>query len=139
MFALAPFALLWPIPRNIRTLRAVYGSISSMAKKTVVTEVLVDDLDGSPGERTVNFSWEGTAYEIELSRKNAAAFERTMKPYLDAARRVRSSRGRRSGAGRSGKRDLGAIREWAAQNGYDVSARGRVAGSVIEAYDAAHG
>ena len=110
-----------------------------MAKKTVVTEILVDDLDGSPGERTVNFTWDGTAYEIELSRKNAVAFEKTMKPYVDAARRVRGSRGRRGGAGRSGKRDLAAIREWAAKNGYDVSARGRVAGTVIDAYDAAHG
>lgn len=109
-----------------------------MAKKTVVTEILVDDIDGSPGERTLNFTWEGTAYEIELSRRNAAAFEKTMKPYLDAARRVRGPRSRRSGAGRSGKRDLGAIREWAAKNGYEVSARGRVAGSVIDAYDAAH-
>src|SRR5689334_19118205 len=110
-----------------------------MAKKTVVTEVLVDDLDGSPAERTVNFSWDGSAYEIELSRKNAVAFERTMKPYVDAARRVRSSRGRRGGAGRSGKRDLTAIRQWAAANGYEVSARGRVARTVIDAYDAAHG
>jgi hypothetical protein len=110
-----------------------------MAKKTVVTEVLVDDLDGSQGERTVNFSWDGTAYEIELSKKNAVAFERTMKPYVDAARRVRSSRGRRGAAARSGKRDLGAIRQWAANNGYEVSARGRVAGAVIDAYDAAHG
>ncbi len=110
-----------------------------MAKKTVVTEILVDDLDGSAGERTVNFTWDGAAYEIELSRKNAVAFEKTMKPYVDAARRVRGSRGRRGSATRSGKRDLGAIRDWAAKNGYDVSARGRVAGTVIDAYDAAHG
>lgn len=110
-----------------------------MAKQTVVTEILVDDLDGSPGERTLTFTWEGTGYEIELSRKNAQAFEKMMKPYVDAARRVRGSRGRRGSGGRSGKRDLAAIREWASKNGYDVSARGRVAGSIIEAYDAAHG
>lgn len=110
-----------------------------MAKKTVVTEILVDDLDGSPGERTVTFTWDGTAYEIELSRRNAQAFEKMMKPYVEAARRVRGSRGRRGSGGRSGKRDLGAIRDWAAKNGYEVSARGRVAGSVIDAYDAAHG
>lgn len=109
-----------------------------MAKKTVVTEILVDDIDGSPGERTINFTWDGSAYEIELSRKNAAAFEKTMKPYLDAARRARTSRVRRGGAGRSSKRDLAAIRDWAASNGFDVSTRGRVAGSVMDAYDAAH-
>jgi choline dehydrogenase-like flavoprotein len=110
-----------------------------MAKQTVVQEILVDDLDGSPGDRTVNFTWEGTAYEIELSRKNAVAFERAMKPYVDAARRIRSPRSRRAGGqARGGKRDLTAIREWAAQNGFDVSSRGRIAASVIEAYEAAH-
>jgi hypothetical protein len=109
-----------------------------MAKQTVVTEILVDDIDGSPGDRTINFTWEGTAYEIELSKKNAAAFERAMKPYLDSARRIRGSRGRRSGLARSGKRDLTAIREWAAQNGFEVSSRGRIAGTVIDAYEAAH-
>ncbi len=109
-----------------------------MAKKTVVTEILVDDIDGSTGERTITFTWEGVAYEIELSKKNAATFEKTMKPYLDAARRVRSSRPRRIGGTRAGKRDLAAIRSWAEQNGFDVSARGRVAGAVIEAYDEAN-
>lgn len=109
-----------------------------MAKQTVVTEILVDDLDGSAGDRTVNFMWDGTSYEIELSRRNAAAFEKAIRPYVDAARRVRSSRGRRpAGSARSHKRDLGAIREWAAKNGYEVSSRGRIAFSVIEAYDAA--
>jgi hypothetical protein len=109
-----------------------------MAKKTVVSEILVDDLDGSPGERTITFAWEGTAYEIELSKRNAATFEKAMRPYVEAARRSRSGRARRNSA-RAGKRDLAAIRDWAGKNGYSVSARGRVAASVIEAYDAANG
>ena len=110
-----------------------------MAKQTVVTEILVDDIDGSPGERTVNFSWEGTSYEIELSKRNALAFEKAVKPYVDSARKQRSARGRRPSTARSGKRDLGAIRDWAAHNGFDVSARGRIAATVIEAYEAANG
>ncbi len=109
-----------------------------MAKRTVVTEILVDDLDGSAGERTVNFTWDGVDYEIELNKKNAIAFEKALKPYVDAARRSRVGRGRRSGGRASGKRDLAAIRDWAAQNGFDVSARGRVASSVIDAYEAAN-
>lgn len=108
-----------------------------MSKKTTVTEILLDDIDGSAGERTYAFTWAGAAYEIELSRKNAATFEKTMKPYLEAARRVKSSRARRST--RTGKRDLPAIRSWAADNGFAVSARGRVASAVIEAYEAANG
>ena len=109
-----------------------------MAKRTVVTEILVDDLDGSPGERTVNFTWDGVDYEIELNKKNAVAFEKALKPYVEAARRSRASRGRRSAARSSGKRDLGAIRDWAAHNGFEVSARGRIASSVIDAYEASN-
>lgn len=109
-----------------------------MAKQTVVTEILVDDLDGTPGERTVNFTWDGVSYEIELSKKNAVAFEKALKPYLDAARRIRGTRSRRAVAARSGKRDLTAIREWAAKNGFEVSARGRIASTVIDAYEAAN-
>jgi hypothetical protein len=110
-----------------------------MAKQTVVTEILVDDLDGSAGERTVNFTWDGVSYEIELSKKNAAVFEKAMKPYTDAARRVRTSRGRRSTGRPSAKPNLAVIREWAANNGFAVSARGRIAASVIDAYEAANG
>lgn len=109
-----------------------------MAKRTVVTEELVDDLDGSTGDRTVNFVWDGTAYEIELSRKNAASFARVMKPYVDAARRVRSPRARRGRGSGAGRRDLSDIRDWAAANGYKVAPRGRIAASVVEAYDAAN-
>lgn len=127
-----------------------------MAKRTEVREVLEDDLDGSPADRTVQFGWEGSSFEIELSKKNATAFEKAMKPYVDVARRVRgggttrqrsnsqrgsSKRGssQRAASRRSdNKRDLGAIREWASQNGYEVSTRGRIAGSVVEAYNAAH-
>ena len=109
-----------------------------MAKQTVVTELLVDDLDGSTADRTVLFMWDGTSYEIELSKRNAVAFEKAMKPYVDAARRTRGTRSRRGGSSRGGKRDLTAIREWAAKNGFDVSARGRIASNVIEAYESAN-
>ena len=109
-----------------------------MAKKTVVSEVLEDDLDGGPADRTIDFGWDGVAYQIELSKKNAAEFEKLLRPYVAVARRARaSSRGRRSG-GRSGRRDLQDIREWAAQHGHKVSSRGRIASTVVDAYDAAH-
>lgn len=109
-----------------------------MAKQTVVTELLVDDIDGTAADRTINFMWDGTSYEIELSKKNAVAFERAVKPYVDAARRTRGNRSRRASSSRGGKRDLSAIRDWASKNGFDVSARGRIASSVIDAYEAAN-
>ncbi len=109
-----------------------------MAQRHIVE--LVDDLDGTPGERTVTFTWDGVAYEIELSKKNATAFEKTLKPYLDVARRVKvkGTHNRRGGAVRGGKRDLSEIRTWAEHHGFEVASRGRRASSVIEAYDAAN-
>jgi hypothetical protein len=44
-----------------------------------------------------------------------------------------------SGVGRPGRTEqTRAIREWARANGYQVSERGRIAGHIIEAFEAAH-
>jgi hypothetical protein len=112
-----------------------------MATETITR--LIDDLDGSEAQRTVSFAWDGRAYEVDLSRKNLAAFEKTMKPYLAAARSARATTARSSGRRRPAatsarrRRDLQAIREWARRNGHEVSDRGRVSDAVIEAYEAA--
>jgi hypothetical protein len=45
-----------------------------MAQKVTVT--LEDDLDGGPAAETVRFGLDGAEYEIDLSKKNAAAFRR---------------------------------------------------------------
>jgi hypothetical protein len=39
-----------------------------------MTVVLEDDLDGGPADETVRFGLGGAEYEIDLSKKNAAAF-----------------------------------------------------------------
>ena len=110
-----------------------------MAKQIVETTEYTDDLDGSVAAETIQFSFGGTAYEIDLSRANAKAFAKTMAPYIGAARKVRAPRRTAAkSARRGGVRDLGEIREWASQNGYQVSERGRVAGAVLDAYDADH-
>ncbi|WDG17168.1 histone-like nucleoid-structuring protein Lsr2 [Microbacterium sp. Clip185] len=114
-----------------------------MARRIV--HQLVDDLDDSVLEvgegETVLFSLDGIAYEIDLSDANAAALRDAMAPYVSAARRI-SGRSTASIKPRaratSSTRDLTAIREWAKANGHQVSERGRVAASVIDAYDAAH-
>ena len=122
-----------------------------MARRIV--HQLVDDLDGTVLEvgegETVLFSLDGTAYEIDLSEKNASALRSALSQYVDAGRSVsrsggRSSNSAQSGAGdgrkrrRSGQQDFGPVREWAKSNGYQVSERGRVPASVLQAYEAAH-
>jgi hypothetical protein len=113
-----------------------------MATETITR--LVDDLEGSEAQRTVTFAWDGRTYEVDLSKKNLAAFEKAMKPYLAAARSTRTTIARSSGRGRpaaagswAARCDLQAIREWARANGHEVSDRGCVSASVIEAYEAA--
>jgi nucleoid-associated protein Lsr2 len=104
--------------------------------RTVVTHI-TDDLDGTSGAEEVAFSFDGTDYTIDLAKKNRAAFEKALKPFLDGAtRQTRRTSTKRTT--KTGKRDLAAIREWANQQGVEVSGRGRIRASVLEQYDAAH-
>lgn len=114
-----------------------------MARRIV--HQLVDDLDGTVLEvgdgETVLFSLDGTAYEIDLTDENARALRSAFEPYVTAARRLSSGSAGSSGSAakrrRAGQQDYSAIRAWAKENGYQVSERGRVPASVIEAYEAA--
>ena len=112
--------------------------MSNMAKTTIVTTT--DDIDGSKGAQTVTFAIGGASYEIDLSKKNAAALANALQPYVDAGRKVRGVPARRRSVptAKAAPRDLAAVRAWAAQNGFAVSERGRIAAAVIEAYDAAN-
>jgi len=117
-----------------------------VARKTQI--VLEDDLNGEVLEdgagETVNFSLDGQSYEIDLSNENATKLRDDFAQYVGHGRKVGSNgsagrpSGNRSRPSSGDKRDLGPVREWGRQNGYDVSERGRVKASVIEAYDAAH-
>ena len=44
--------------------------------QTIVVK-LVDDMDGGDADETVAFGLDGKSYEIELSKKNAAAYGRS--------------------------------------------------------------
>lgn len=112
-----------------------------MAQK--VTTHLVDDLTGDTieeGGTTVEFAFDGNHYEIDLSDDNADALREAFSDYIAAARKVSGRGGRTSSSSkpRSNPDELAKIREWAAANGHDVSARGRISKAVRDAYDAAH-
>jgi hypothetical protein len=49
---------------------------------------LIDDVDGSPADETVNFALEGAAYELDLSDENARRFRAAFHPWMKAARRA---------------------------------------------------
>ena len=56
-----------------------------------VIEKLIDDLDGGDAAETVTFGLDGATYEIDLSKKNAAAFRKSLARYVSAARRSSTS------------------------------------------------
>lgn len=108
-----------------------------MAKTTVIH--VTDDLDGSKDAAEVSFSYNGIEYRIDLSKKNRSALEKALKPYIDGGTKMsKRHSGQRLSTSNSAKRDLAAIRSWAAAQGIQVSDRGRISRDVIERYDAAH-
>jgi hypothetical protein len=49
---------------------------------------VTDDINGSTNAGTITFSLENKTYEIDLSKKNRAALEKALKPYIDAGRKA---------------------------------------------------
>ena len=112
--------------------------------KQTITQ-LIDDVDGGKAEETVLFAIDGTNYEIDLSRRNAARLRDLLNGYTPYARAVRGGvqqrrRRRRRAAPTTTsfvEVDNRAVRAWAASNGIELSTRGRIPASVIEQYRAA--
>jgi Lsr2 len=102
---------------------------------TKVTIALEDDLDGGPADETVRFGLGGTAYEIDLNKKNARAFRKRLAPFVEHARKA--GRGQRRPRTASSRQRSGDIRAWAKEQGIAVSDRGRIPASVVAQYDAA--
>ena len=107
-----------------------------MAQKVLVQ--LVDDLTGVASDdiSTVLFGLDGANYEIDLTEENAERLRTTLADYVGAARRTggRIKRGSRPANGGAANGEAGQVREWAQENGFELSARGRIPGHVLEAY-----
>jgi hypothetical protein len=122
-----------------------------VAQKVVVS--LVDDLDETEADETVEFGIDGATYEIDLSDSNAAKLRDVLADYVAHSRRLAGRRrpasrasapasaapARKSGGRASVDREQNqAIREWARKQGMTVSERGRIPSEVSEAYHKAH-
>jgi hypothetical protein len=118
-----------------------------------VTTQLVDDIDGSviddeSGE-TIEFAVGGVEYVIDLKAKNATEFHRKLDYYIEHSTRVGGRKRKPSPAGAATPAKTGtsatrdpaqtrAIRQWAFDEGYEISDRGRIPADIEEAYNAAH-
>jgi Lsr2 len=113
----------------------------------------LDRSSGRPGDvpvdeqpaHTVRFGLDGQQYEIDLSEAGADEFRGAVQRYVDAARVLGPrSRPRGSQPGTPSRRstatpppkDLAVVRHWARANGYHVAEKGRIAASVLAAYEA---
>ena len=111
-----------------------------MAEK--VTVQLVDDIDGTQAESTVEFALDGVSYAIDLSEANATRLRDSLASYVTNATRT-GGRKRPGGkqktatpAPSTADRERNqAIRDWAKQQGLAVSDRGRIPASIIAQYD----
>jgi hypothetical protein len=105
----------------------------------VITQ-LVSDLSGDEiadgTGATIEFSYRGASYSIDLTDKEAAGFDKAIGTYLEHATKTG---GRRKSASAGSKSDYSAkeVRIWAKAQGIDVPERGRIPGDIVQRYKAA--
>ncbi|HEY5148676.1 MAG TPA: Lsr2 family protein [Mycobacterium sp.] len=113
---------------------------------TVTRTFMVDDIDGSQDDvGTVHIALDNVSYEIDLSAANAERLREKLARFVDNGKKVTTRpQGRKATRGRVvipapvGREQAQAVRDWARNNGYTVSERGRIPKSVQEAFDNAH-
>lgn len=111
------------------------------------TVLLVDDLDGSDADESLEFGLDGVSYEIDLTDAHASALRDALTPFITHARRTGRGRGpaapvrRRatstptsSSTSPGGREQNQAIRDWAARHGHPLASRGRIPAAVSDAF-----
>jgi hypothetical protein len=108
--------------------------------------VLVDDFDGHDGEDVVKRDFEvaDATFTIDLGDENYKRLEEALEvvtSYLEKATRVRQA-GRARKAPETARRLQGYsnsdVREWARQEGIEISSRGKIGDEVYDQFIAAH-
>lgn len=117
-------------------------------RETVVYSCDLHDGDMTDDVQTVSFGLDGQSYELDACEEHRAQLQDAFAPYVGAARKAGGSGGSaprrasrttsRASSGGSDREEVQRIREWARANGHQVSERGRLSSSVLEAYRAAN-
>lgn len=121
-----------------------------MARQTVTR--LIDDITGKDGEDVETHEFEipgGIVLTLDLSEVSYDKAKRALDGFtkifgpaeiIKVPGSVGASKGTRKPSvnGRRDRDQLQAIRDWAATKGLEVAARGRIAASVLEAFEQAH-
>ena len=107
------------------------------------TAMLIDDTGQREASETVRFGVDGSAYEIELSARQASELRSMAGGYISVARRIQPapSRARQQHQPRPRTRmdreQSRRIRSWAMDRGLLASPRGRIPQPVADEYEAA--
>jgi hypothetical protein len=112
---------------------------NEMAQK--VNVLLVDDIDGSDADETIQFGLDGTHYEIDLNSDHAQGLRGQLSRYVKAARKVTVPAGRTARVRRTSDNDARnkEIRNWARERNLDVNDRGRIPAGIVAQYEEANG
>lgn len=114
-----------------------------MAKKVIT----VDDIDGYDGDDVAKRDFEvgGTMYTIDLGEANFKKLQEALDalaPFVEEAVEVKQAgRARRSAADSAPRLQgytNGDVREWAKDEGLEISARGKIADELYEKFIEAH-
>jgi hypothetical protein len=118
-----------------------------LATKTITN--LVDDVDGSDADESIEFGLDGVIYEIDLSEQNAEALREALADWVNSARRTggRKSAPTRTASVRTvlpaqkhplGPAERHAIQRFAKQAGLKPpKERGRISATVLDAWEEA--
>lgn len=119
-----------------------------MAQKVQVVLTCDLDEDEVPAVQTVTFGYEGTNFAFELCEEHLQEVTDLFAHWMRVARVADGGRRRRATAaqpaGGRARRSAGTngatsdIREWARNNGFQISERGRIPAEVRRAYEAAN-
>lgn len=110
--------------------------------RQVVVQVSCDVCEASEASE-IEFSVDRSTFEIDLCPQHRTEFTNALAPFVSRARaavRTRSTSAAAPASARRGgtRRDPSqteAIRNWARDNGYAISTRGRIPGHIEEAYN----
>ena len=110
-----------------------------MAQK--VNVLLVDDIDGSGADETIQFGLDGTHYEIDLNSDHARELRGQLDTYVKSARKVTGPAGRPGRVRRITDNDARnkEIRNWARERQLRVNDRGRIPADIVAQFEAATG
>lgn len=108
---------------------------------------LIDDLDGSDAEESIEFALDGITYTIDLSEDNAIELRDALAHYVSHSTRTGGRKKpatprktnnhviQQDPATANNRERSQAIRAWAREQGYEISERGRIPRDVLDAYD----